>query len=41
MNDSFPRIITLLRTERNITQKDAARDLNISQALLYAVANGV
>ena len=40
MNDSFPRIITLLRTERNITQKDAARDLNISQALLSHYERG-
>ena len=40
MNDSFPRIITLLRTERNITQKDAAKDLNISQALLSHYERG-
>ena len=40
MNDSFPRIITLLRTERNITQKDAAHDLNISQALLSHYERG-
>ena len=40
MNYSFPRIITLLRTERNITQKDAARDLNISQALLSHYERG-
>ena len=40
MNDSLPRIITLLRTERNITQKDAARDLNISQALLSHYERG-
>ena len=40
VNDSFPRIITLLRTERNITQKDAARDLNISQALLSHYERG-
>ncbi|MBQ1397536.1 MAG: helix-turn-helix transcriptional regulator [Clostridia bacterium] len=40
MNDSFPRIITLLRTERKITQKDAAHDLNISQALLSHYERG-
>lgn len=40
VNDSFPRIITLLRTERNITQKDAAKDLNISQALLSHYERG-
>ncbi len=41
MNDSFPRIITLLRTERKLTQKQAADSLNISQALLSHYERGV
>lgn len=40
MNDSFPRIITLLRTERNLTQKKAAEALDISQALLSHYERG-
>lgn len=40
MNDSFPRIITLLRSERKITQKQAAFDLNISQGLLSHYERG-
>ena len=31
----FNRIITLLRKERGITQKQAAQELGISQATLY------
>jgi transcriptional regulator with XRE-family HTH domain len=34
MNSDFPRIITLLRKERSISQKKAAADLGVSQALL-------
>ena len=34
MNADFPRIITLIRKERKISQKQAAADLGISQALL-------
>lgn len=34
MNSDFPRIITLLRKERGISQKNAAAALGISQALL-------
>lgn len=40
VNDSFPRIITLLRTERKLTQKQAADELNISQALLSHYERG-
>ena len=41
MNDSFPRIITLLRTERKLTQKQAAAALGISQALLSHYERGI
>lgn len=34
MNSDFARIITLQRKERHISQKQAAQDLGISQALL-------
>lgn len=40
MNDSFPRIITLLRNERKLTQKQAADALDISQALLSHYERG-
>ncbi len=40
MND-FSRIITLLRKERGITQKQAALDLGISQALLSHYEKGL
>lgn len=41
MNSDFPRIITLLRKERNISQKQAAADLGISQALLSHYEKGI
>jgi transcriptional regulator with XRE-family HTH domain len=41
MNIHFPRIITLLRKERKISQKKAASDLNISQALLSHYEKGI
>ena len=41
MSDSFPRIITLLRTERKLTQKQAAEMLGISQALLSHYEHGI
>lgn len=41
MSTSFPRIITLLRKERNITQKKAATDLGVSQALLSHYEKGI
>ena len=37
----FNRIITLLRTERGITQKQAAQDLGVSQALLSHYEKGI
>ncbi len=39
--NSFSRIITLLRKEKGITQKKAARDLGVSQALLSHYEKGV
>lgn len=41
MNNNFPRIITLLRKERKITQKQAAADLGVSQALLSHYEKGI
>ncbi len=41
MNSSFPRIVTLLRKERKITQKKAAADLEVSQALLSHYEKGI
>lgn len=39
--NSFSRIITLLRKEKGITQKQAANDLGISQALLSHYEKGL
>ncbi len=41
MNDVFPRIITLLRKERSLSQKKAAEELQISQALLSHYEKGI
>lgn len=41
MNSTFPRIITLLRKERGFSQKKAAADLGISQALLSHYEKGI
>ncbi len=41
MNNSFPRIITLLRKEKNLSQKQVAADLGISQALLSHYEKGI
>ncbi len=41
LNTSFPRIIAMLRKERKITQKKAAKDLNVSQALLSHYEKGI
>lgn len=41
MNAAFPRILTLLRKERGISQKQAAGDLHISQALLSHYEKGI
>lgn len=40
MNHDFPRIITLLRKERGLSQKEAAAGLGISQALLSHYETG-
>ena len=41
MNAAFPRMMTLLRKERGISQKKAAADLHISQALLSHYEKGI
>ena len=41
MNNSFPRIITLLRKERGLSQKKAAEELDVSQALLSHYEKGI
>lgn len=40
MNSDFSRVLTLLRKERNISQKKAANDLGISQGLLSHYEKG-
>jgi len=41
MNDNFPRVLSLLRQEKGISQRKAAAELGISQALLSHYENGV
>lgn len=41
MNTDFPRIITLLRKERGLSQKKAAVDLGVSQSLLSHYEKGI
>lgn len=41
MNTDFPRVLTLLRKERGISQKQAAAELGISQALLSHYEKGI
>ena len=41
MNADFPRILTLLRKEKGISQKEAASQLGISQALLSHYEKGI
>lgn len=41
MNTDFPRILTLLRKEKNLSQKQAALELGISQALLSHYEKGI
>ncbi len=41
MNADFPRLITLLRKEKGISQKQAATQLGISQALLSHYEKGI
>ena len=40
MERTFPRTLSALRRERNIGQRQAAAELNISQALLSHYENG-
>ncbi len=41
MNTDFPRILTLLRKEKGISQKNAAAQLGVSQALLSHYEKGI
>lgn len=41
MRRDFPRILTLLRKEKGISQKQAAADLGVSQALLSHYEKGI
>jgi len=41
MNSDFPRILTLLRKEKGISQKSAAGELMVSQALLSHYEKGI
>ena len=41
LNSDFPRIITFLRKERGLSQKQVATDLGISQALLSHYEKGI
>ena len=41
MNNDFPRIITFLRKERGLSQKQVASDLGVSQALLSHYEKGI
>ncbi len=41
MNTEFPRILTLLRKEKGLSQKQVAADMGISQALLSHYEKGI
>lgn len=41
LNSDFPRIITFLRKERGLSQKQVSQDLGISQALLSHYEKGI
>ncbi len=41
MNSNFPRILSLLRKEKGISQKKAAQDLGVSQSLLSHYEKGI
>ena len=41
MNSNFPRILSLLRKEKGISQKNAAKDLGVSQSLLSHYEKGI
>ena len=41
MDRTFPETLSALRRERNISQRQAAQDLGVSQALLSHYENGI
>lgn len=41
MNSDFPRVLSLLRKEKGISQKEAANELGVSQALLSHYEKGI
>ncbi|MBQ5356781.1 MAG: helix-turn-helix transcriptional regulator, partial [Oscillospiraceae bacterium] len=41
MNSDFPRVLSLLRKEKGISQKEAANQLGVSQALLSHYEKGI
>ena len=41
MNKDFPRIITMLRKEKKLSQKQVSSELGISQALLSHYEKGI
>ena len=41
MNSNFPRILSLLRKEKGISQKKVAKDLGVSQSLLSHYEKGI
>ena len=41
MSSDFSRCLSLLRQEKGVSQRSAAKDLGISQALLSHYENGV
>lgn len=41
MNNQFPRILTMLRKERGLSQKEVSAELGVSQALLSHYENGI
>ena len=41
MQSDFPRVLALLRKEKGISQKDAAKELGVSQALLSHYEKGI
>ena len=41
MKSDFPRVLSLLRKEKGISQKEAANQLGVSQALLSHYEKGI
>ena len=41
MNSNFPRVLSLLRKEKGISQKKAAQELGVSQSLLSHYEKGI